>query len=176
VRVLNGESSKSPRLRSLSLAIISIFASSTSARSLLENNRPGTDSKASLTSDIPSWSNLKHLKLNEVPLFSLQTHFVSNLTTLVLSFRPLKTGARAIISRYRLRMSSLCSFLEFAPHLEDLTLANTVPYFDTVLHGDVISTVSPNIKIRSRVLLRHLKIFYWTYPYTVDVQQFLAGL
>jgi F-box-like len=173
VRILNRPSYRFPHLRSLQLSIISPVVSFTSARSLLENNHPDTEPQASSTSDIPRWSNLTHLKLHEVPLFNLPTHFLANLSTLVLSFRPIKNGSRAIVNRYRLRMSSLCSFLEFAPNLEDLTLANTVPYFDTVLQGDGISNVSSVMKTRSRVLLCQLKRFDWTYPYAPDVQQIL---
>lgn len=173
ILLLNNTSSKFPQLRSLQLSIISSVVSLTTARSLLDNNRTDTEPQLSSTSAIPSWSNLRHLKLHEVPLFSLPTHFFANLTSLVLSFRPIKNGSRSTINRYRLRMSSLCLCLEFAPNLEDLTLANTVPYFDTVLMGDTITNVSSDVKARRRAPLRRLKRFDWTYPYALDVQQFL---
>jgi hypothetical protein len=174
VHILNRTSSQFPHLRSLQLSIVSKIVSFTRARSLLQNNRIDTEPQASSTSDIPSWCNLKYLKLHEVPLFNLPTYFLANLTTLVLSFRPVENVGRAIINRYRLRMASLCSFLEFTPNLEDLTLTNTAPYFDIVLLGDARSNVSLDIKTRSPVLLRHLKRFEWTFPYALDVQQFLT--
>lgn len=172
VEVLSSASYKFPLLRSLQLSIITPNVSFTRASSLLDNNRLDTEPQFSSMPDIWSWSNLKHLELREVPLFNLPTHFFANLTTLILTFHPRKTISRMIMNRYRLRMSSLCSFLEFTPKLEDLTLSNTVPYFDTALQGG--TNVNPPIKMRPRVPLLHLKKFDWSYPYTQDVHEFFS--
>jgi hypothetical protein len=119
-RVLNRSSSKFRFLRSLQLSIISPVVVFTSARSLLKNNCPDSEPHISAMSDIPSWSHLRHLRLHEVPLFNLPTHFLANLATLVLSFRQTRGPAHVNMLRYRLRMSSLCSFLEFTRNLEEL--------------------------------------------------------
>ncbi|GLB41385.1 hypothetical protein LshimejAT787_0906000 [Lyophyllum shimeji] len=74
---------------------------------------------------------------------------------------------------YQLKMSTLCRFLALTPLLEDLTMSNTIPLFDTLLPDDNLGA-QPGVSTRPRVQLPHLRRFEWSYPYPGEVHFFIT--
>ncbi|KAF8067044.1 hypothetical protein FPV67DRAFT_1497668 [Lyophyllum atratum] len=160
-----------PGLRSLSLSITTPHPSFSKARSLLDEDLDEDD--GGTTSDTPHISNLANLTLEEIPPLSLPKHLFTNITTLRLSYKHKRHALPAGTHSYQLKMSALCRILELTPLLEDFTLSNTVPLFDTFLPEDNMDP-NPDMVTRPRVLLPHLKRLEWSYPYPGEVHYFIT--
>ncbi|KAG6908865.1 hypothetical protein DXG01_002939 [Tephrocybe rancida] len=113
-------------------------------------------------------SSLRRLALTEIPPFSLPAHTFANITCLKMRFKPRKTILPLGTHSFQLTMSKLCRILDQTPLLEELSLSNTVPYFDSFLPEDGVN-VNPFITIRTRVQLPYLKKFKWSYPYPGEI-------
>ncbi|KAF9457115.1 hypothetical protein BDZ94DRAFT_1292552 [Collybia nuda] len=161
-----------PQLRSLNLSIIQHSPSFATTRPLLRRNAlrgvaDGPDEEGN-----PTWSNLKHLKLREIPLFSLPSHFLANLTSVILSYPSTKTTVGPY--GYQFYLTSLCRFLSFTPRLEEFSLSNAIPRLDAVLHDDPANSVDPEGPKRRRVELHCLKRLDWSYPFPGDVHHVMT--
>lgn len=76
-------------------------------------------------------------------------------------------------------MSYICQFLSLTPRLEELTLDNTVPFFDVMLSkdaGGLPPDEESHLTATPPVRLHHLKIIDWSYPYAADVHRFMSFL
>ncbi|KAF9043213.1 hypothetical protein BJ165DRAFT_1612343 [Panaeolus papilionaceus] len=162
-----------PHLQTLSLAITTPNPSFQDTPVLI---RPDGNSAAAdgSTIRVARWLNsLRHLKLQEIPLFNFPSSFYSAITSLELSYSPRKADPSD--TDYFLKASTLCQFLVETPLLENLVIVNTVPVWDITLPIRDISPESPDQPSRRRypIPLHHLKSLDWTYPLVVDVQRFL---
>lgn len=183
VEILNYPNNEFPNLQSLDLSITAPHPAYTNAPSLMKGITINTDNDEFAThmssADLKT-GGLKHLRLQQVPLFSLPTPFYSNLRTLELCFPPQMLYSYEPRYQYRLRVSTLSRCLSLIPWLEELVLEDTVPYIDVdpllgYVDGDQdvgISQDSP--KIIRPVELPHLKRVEWSFPYPADVHRFLA--
>ncbi|KAF5371400.1 hypothetical protein D9615_009679 [Tricholomella constricta] len=158
-------------LRSLSLSITTPRPSFRGTPSLLE--RGTAREPDDINQAEPRLSDLKSLKLGEVPLFSLPNRLFVNITNLVLSYTPRPFVVLYERHVYQLKMSTLCQFLELTPLLEDFTMSNTVPRFDVFLNEDDMA-INPDISTRPRVRLPHLKRLEWSYPYPGEIHWFVT--
>ncbi|KAH9475775.1 hypothetical protein JR316_0011334 [Psilocybe cubensis] len=156
-----------PRLRHLNVAISAQDPSFHDISSLLDADR------IALTNDtvfIPSSSNLRRLKIEKIPLFNFPASLIANLVSLEIVYSP-----RSTTNHYFVKMSSLCRFLTLTPRLEELVLANTVPYFDVYP-----SSEAPDVSARENkeemqpVNLLHLKSIDWTFPFCGDIHRLLS--
>lgn len=172
VNLLTDPLNSFPQLRSLNISIIQHNPSFTTTRSLLRNNALRNIAEGPDQPEPPTWSNLTHLKLRELPLFNLPSHFLANLTSLTLSYPSAKTIAGRY--GYQLLLTSLCRFLSFTPRLEELSLCNAVPRLDAILHDDAASPFDPENPKRRRVELHHLKRLDWSYPCPGDVHHVMT--
>ncbi|KAF8898024.1 hypothetical protein CPB84DRAFT_1731260 [Gymnopilus junonius] len=172
---INGHQNTFPQLRYLNLSIATENPLFTEARHLLEKEKDVLlELELGLATDVPNNSPLLGLRLEEVPLFSIPITVIANLRSLELSFSPKKIQSR---DYYYLKMSSLCRFLSLMPFLEELTLVNTVPYFDVSLpplDGTTPDNADNSVTRMKPVRLEHLKTIDWTWPYTGDVHRFLS--
>lgn len=123
------------------------------------------------------WSGLRHLVLEEVPLLNLPKYFLVNLRSLILVFCPRKNLPMRRTA-YLLKMSYICQFLSLTPRLEELTLDNTVPFFDVMLSKDAgdLPDEESHLIPTPPVRLDHLKAIDWSYPYAADVHRFMSFL
>lgn len=164
-----------PHLRYLNLSIATENPSLAEVYHLLEKEKDVLmELESASVTYVLNNSPLLRLRLEEVPLFSIPIAFIANLRSLELSFSPKKTQSR---DYYYLKMSSLCRFLALTPFLEELTLANTVPYFDVslpALDGATPDDADSSVTRMKPVKLEHLKTIDWTWPYTGDVHRFLS--
>ncbi|EAU87143.1 hypothetical protein CC1G_05832 [Coprinopsis cinerea okayama7 len=176
IKFLNDPAWPLPLLEFASLSIISarppLFTSA--SRALLRNNELQTNAVA------PALCNLKHLKFEEVPITTLPSYYIANLSSLELVFGPRKTGPTSShsLSRYYLKLSSVLRILSQAQRLEELTLSNTVPIFDVVSpDGTEVSGPSGLEVVRMLpVKLEHLKTINWNYPTAGDVYRVMRFL
>ncbi|KAJ7881350.1 hypothetical protein B0H14DRAFT_2499788 [Mycena olivaceomarginata] len=151
-------------LRTLELSLLSWGPTSSSSSSLVpaELHGSGTGSSCRLT----------YLRLVRLPLFNIPRHFLVNLTALELGFPPKKSTAPG----YMLRMSQLLKFLTCTPKLQELVLANTVPYMDVSLNIEDAVQISDSLQKVDPVALTHLHTLDWTYPFGPDIHYFLSFL
>lgn len=123
-------------------------------------------------------SSLKFLRLEQIPVSNISAYRLSNIVSLELCFPPRKRTPAEFRHSYVLSMSDLCTLLKLTPHLEDLVLLNTVPFFraedgsETHNHGD--GTEHP--KSVHLVELPALRRLDWSFPYSSDVRRFLSFL
>ncbi|KAF7368740.1 hypothetical protein MVEN_00198900 [Mycena venus] len=148
-------------LRVLELSLVSLEPSSLSSPSLMPTQFLGSGTSLNLT----------YLRLVKLPLFNIPKHFLPNLTALELGFPPKRSTAEGPNS-YMLRMSQLVRFLNCTPKLQELVLANTVPYMDVYLN--VENAVSGGLLRVDPVELIHLRTLDWTYPFGPDIHHFLS--
>ena len=170
---INNHNKTFPRLHYLSLSITHPTPSFIEAPVLMESiEATAAESDALNELSRSTTSGLSRLKLEHVPLFKFPIPFIANLRSLELSYSPRRVNNTR--HDYYLKMSSLCHFLAHTPLLEELILTNTVPYFDVILATD---GTSDNLDIpfrRRSVKLNHLKTLEWSYPFAVDIYQFLS--
>ncbi|KAF8205965.1 hypothetical protein K438DRAFT_1715127 [Mycena galopus ATCC 62051] len=150
-------------LRVLELSLISLGPSSLSWPSLLPTQFLGSGTSLNLT----------YLCLLKLPLFNIPKNFLPNLTALELGFPPKKSTAEGPNS-YMLRMSQLVRFLNCTPKLQELVLANTVPYMDVCLNREDAVQISNSFLKVDPVELIHLRTLDWTYPFGPDIHHFLS--
>jgi len=150
-------------LRILELSLVSLEPSSLSSPSLIPIQFQGSGTSLNLT----------YLRLVKLPLFNIPKHFLPNLTALELGFAPKKSTAEGPNS-YMLRMSHLVRFLNCTPKLQELVLANTVPYMDIYLNVEDAVQISGGLQQVDPVELVHLRTLDWTYPFGPDIHHFLS--
>ncbi|PPQ90697.1 hypothetical protein CVT25_005005 [Psilocybe cyanescens] len=164
---------KFPQLRHLVIAITAQNPSFIEAPTLLDVERPTHANDFSQGVFVPSNSCLYRLKLEQFPLFNFPASLIANLVSLELVYSPRRLYSTN--SHYYLKMSSLCRFLALTPHLEELILANTVPYFDVYLPSEIPEDgTGQNMIEMLPVTLFHLKTIDWTFPYSGDIHRLLS--
>ncbi|KAJ7240391.1 hypothetical protein B0H12DRAFT_1189595 [Mycena haematopus] len=149
-------------LRTLELSLVPLGPTHSSSSSLLPTKFVGSGTTLNLT----------YLRLFKLPLFNIPKNFLPNLTALELGFPPKRFTAEGPTS-YMLRMSQLVRFLRCTPKLQELVLANTVPYMDVCLSAESAVQISNNPKV-DPVELLHLRTLDWTYPFGPDIHHFLS--
>ncbi|KAJ7347880.1 hypothetical protein DFH08DRAFT_936624 [Mycena albidolilacea] len=77
---------------------------------------------------------------------------------------------------YTLRMSQLFKFLACTPKLQELVLANIIPYMDVSLNVEDAVQISDSLQKMDRVELIHLHTLDWAYPFGPDIHYFLSFL
>ena len=175
---IKAHTSTFPNLRQLTLSISHPNPSFLEAPAFLTLEGSAIRNSSPPPARSSEYGGLLHLKLEKVPLFSLPATLIANLKTLELTYAPRKTYSSR--DYYFLRMSTLCRFLSLTPLLEELSLSNTVPYFDVILpqDGGPVSNGNGNghgpLIEMNPVVLEHLKSIDWTYPHTGDVARFLS--
>jgi hypothetical protein len=73
-------------------------------------------------------------------------------------------------------MSQLFKFLACTPKLQELVLANTVPYMDVSLNVEDAVQISDSLQKVARGELIHLHTLDWAYPFGPDIHYFLSFL
>ncbi|KAH7923370.1 hypothetical protein BV22DRAFT_1093023 [Leucogyrophana mollusca] len=119
---------------------------------------------------------LSHMRLQQIPLMTIPGYLLSNVRTLELCYPPKKVSMHRP-HHYTLRMSHCFRFLQYAPRLEELVLAETVPFFDVALrsqHGESNPIPVNAESVTDPLELATLRSLVWKFAYPRDIHRFLS--